>query len=421
MNLCFEPYSEDFARDPYRVYARLREQSPLYYHAGWDTWLLSRYEDVKTLVMDERLGRTMDHVMTPEEIRACREQREWDAAPNHSRYVKVSIIDSEGELHDRLRKAVFRLFTPVRTNELRGFIQGLIDRQIDALGPVEEFDFIEDLVAPVPGFVIGEMLGVPEQDRPQLRTWSENIVQFFEPERTAAHRQLAERATTEFAAYLESLTEERREQPGSDLLSEMIAWQDGGVRLNHDELLSTAMTILMAGHGSTIDAAGNGMLALLRHPEQMAALQADPGLIHTAVQETFRYDAPLPYFHRYALEDMEYRGRSFAKGAKFGFLYASANRDEACFAAPDTFDIRREPNRHLAFGGGVHHCLGSHLARLNMEIMFNTVLRRLPGLGPAVSPEELEWKSGIQSRGLVRLPVRVWQRLRTIPVTTGIQ
>ena len=199
----------------------------------------------------------------------------------------------------------------------------------------------------------------------------------------------------------------RREQPGDDLISEMIAWRDGADRLNQDELVSTAMTVLMAGHGSTIDALGNGMLALLRHPEQMAALRADPGLIHTAVQEMFRFDAPLPYFHRYALEDMEYRGRSFAKGAKFGFLYASANRDEACFAAPDVFDIRREPNRHLAFGGGAHHCLGSHLARLNMEIVFNTVLRRLPGLGLAGDAAELEWKPGIQSRGLVRLPVRV--------------
>ncbi len=405
MNLSFEPYSAAFARDPYRVYARLREASPLYYHAAWDTWLLSRYEDIKTLVMDARLGRTMDHVLTPEEVSAYRAKLAWDAAPNHSRYVKVSIIDSEGDLHDRLRKAVFRLFTPARTNDLRGFIQGVIDRQIDALASLEEFDFIEDLVAPVPGFVIGEMLGVPEQDRPQLRTWSENIVQFFEPERTAAHRQLAEQATLEFAAYLETLVEQRREQPGSDLLSEMLAWQDGGVRLTHDELLSTAMTVLMAGHGSTIDAAGNGMLALLQHPEQSAALQADPGLIRTAVQEMFRFEAPLPYFHRYALQDMTYGGHTFHKGAKFGFLYASGSRDGACFPAPDTFDIRRDPNRHLAFGGGVHHCLGNHLARLNMEIMFNTIARRLPGLRLAVAPDALEWKRGIQSRGLAKLPV----------------
>lgn len=405
MNLHFEPYSSEFARDPYPAYARMRRECPVYYHENWKTWLFSRYEDIKMLVMDERLGRTMDHVMSPGEVLADRASRDWDAAPNHSRYVKVSIIDSEGELHDRLRKAVFRMFTPARVNDLRGFIQGVIDRQIDALGPAGEFDFIEDLVAPAPGFVIGEMLGVPEPDRPRLRTWSEDIVQFFEPERTGAHRDLAERATTEFADYVAGLTAARREQPGDDLISEMILWRDGAGCLDHVELVSTAMTVLMAGHGSTIDALGNGMLALLRHPEQMAALQAETGLIHTAVQEMLRFDAPLPYFHRYALEDMEYRGRSFAKGAKFGFLYASANRDEASFPAPDVFDIRREPNRHLAFGGGAHHCLGSHLARLNMEIIFNTVLRRLPGLGLVVAEDELQWKPGIQSRGLVRLPV----------------
>ena len=403
----FEPYSTEFTQDPYSVYARMREDCPVWYHEDWKAWLFSRYDDIKTLVMDERLGRTMDHVMTPEEVAAYRERQNWEAAPVHSRYVKMSILDSEGELHSRLRKAVFRLFTPARVNQMRGFIQALINRQIDTIEAEKEFDFIEDLVAPVPGFVIGEMLGVPEPDRPRLRTWSEDIVQFFEPERTEAHRELAERATTEFANYMTEMAVMRRQQPGPDLISEMITWRDGADCLNHDELVSTAMTILMAGHGSTIDASGNGMLALFQHPEQMAALKEDPGLIHTAVQEIFRYEPPLPYFHRYALEDMEYRGYVFEKGAKLGFLYASANRDSTCFDEPDAFDIRRDPNRHLAFGGGVHHCLGSHLARLNMEIMFNTILRRLPGLKPAMGADELTWKTGILSRGLVTLPVKL--------------
>lgn len=403
----FEPYSAEFARDPYSIYARMRRECPVRYHEDWDTWLFASYEDVKALVMDDRLGRTMDHVLTPEEIAGYRTEQNRDAMPAHSRYVKISIIDSEGNQHSRLRKAVFRLFTPARVNQMRGFVQGVIDRQIDAVEAVKEFDFIEDLAAPVPGYVIGEMLGVPEPDRPQLRAWSEDIVQYFEPERTEAHRDLAERTTAEFAAYLTGLTAMRRQEPGPDLISEMITWRDGTDCLDQDELISTAMTILMAGHGSTIDAAGNGMLALLRHPEQMAALKAEPGLIHTAVQEMLRYEPPLPYFHRYALQDMEYKGYPFKKGAKLGFLYASANRDAACFAEPDSFDIRRDPNRHLAFGGGVHHCLGSHLARLNMEIMFNTVLRRLPGLRPATPVDQLEWRTGILTRGLVSLPVMI--------------
>ena len=402
----FEPYSAEFARDPYSVYTRMRRECPVRYHEDWNTWLFACYEDIQALVMDERLGRTMDHVLTPEEIAAYRAAQDWDAMPAHSRYVKTSILESEGELHSRLRKAVFRLFTPARVNRLRGFVQDVINRQIDGVESRQEFDFIEDLAAPIPGFVIGELLGVPERDRPRLRTWSEYIVQFFEPERTAAHRDLAERATEEFAAYLTELAALRRKQPGTDLVSEMIAWRDGTDRLNHDELISTAMLILMAGHGSTIDAAGNGMAALFRHPQQLAALKADPGLIHTAVQEMLRYEPPLPYFHRFALEDMEYRGYAFDKGTKLGFLYASASRDPACFAAPDAFDIRRDPNRHLAFGGGIHHCLGSHLARLNLEIMFNTILRRMPGLRPAAPAKRLVWRTGILTRGLVSLPVK---------------
>ena len=403
----FEPYSTGFTRDPYSVYMRMREECPVRYHEDWDTWLFSRYEDIKTLVMDERLGRTMDHVRLREEVAAYRKKKLWDAMPAHSRYVKSSIIDSEGELHGRLRKAVFRLFTPARVNQLRGSIQGLINRQIDTVKSEKEFDFIADLAAPVPGYVIGELLGIPEPDRPQLRTWSENIVQFFEPGGARMHSELAERATLEFAAYLTEIVAMRREQPAADLISEMILWRDGADALKPNELISTAMTILMAGHGSTIDASGNGMLALLRYPQQMAALKAEPRLIHTAVQEILRYEPPLPYFHRYALEDMEYKGYAFKKGTKLGFLYASANRDAACFDEPDSFDIRRDPNRHLAFGGGVHHCLGSHLARLNLELMFNSVLRRLPSLRLAIPAARLVWKPGILTRGLVSLPVMI--------------
>ncbi len=402
----FEPYTPEFARDPYKVYAQMRREHPIYYHEEWNTWIFSTYDDIKTLILDERLGRTMDHVMSAEEIADFRKKHNWNAAPNHSRYVKITILDSEAELHSRLRKAVFKVFTVVQINKLRNFVQDIVNHQIEFIKSKEEIDFIEDFVAPVPGSVIGKMLGVPVQDRPQLRTWSENIVQFFEPERTDAQRELAEVATTEFADYLTELTEIRRRNPQNDLLSEMMLWRDEHGVLSHDELISTAMTVLMAGHGSTIDVSGNGMLALLRHPEQMSELRANPSLIHTAVQEMFRYDPPLPYFHRYTLEDMEYKGHVFKKGTMLGFLYASANRDGTHFDEPDHFDIRRDPNRHLAFGGGVHHCLGNHLARMNMEIMFNTVLKHLPGLRLAIDEERLEYKIGCSSRGLVSLPVK---------------
>jgi len=401
----FAPYTPEFARDPYAVYARMRESRPIHYHPPWDTWVLFRYEDIKTLLTDARLGRVMDEVLTEDELAEYRRRLGWDEAPLHSRYVKISIIDSEGTLHERLRKAVFKVFTPRAVEQLQPYVQSLVDQQVGHVEAMGRFDFVEDFVAPIPGLVIGRMLGVPEADCPQLRRWSEDIVQFFEPERTAAHRELAEGATGEFVDYLDRLVAERRRRPGEDLLSAMLDWEDGGERLSHDELLSTAMTILMAGHGSTIDAAGNGMLALLRSPEQMAALREDPGLTGTAVQEMFRYEPPLPYFHRYVLEDLTYEGQSFEKGDTLGFCYASANRDSAQFAEPDRFDIRRSPNRHLAFGGGVHHCLGNHLARMNMSAMFTTLLRRLPRLRAAVPLEAVQYRLSFTSRGLEALPL----------------
>jgi len=403
----FAPYSEKFSKDPYTVYAKMRETCPVYYHETWDTWLLSRYQDIWSLLMDKRLGRTLDHVMQEEQIKAYRKQHRWDEAPNHSRYVRISILDSEGSLHERLRKAVFRMFTVTRVKQLRDYIQELVDSGITSIEQQREFDFIEDFVAPIPGAVIGKMLGVAEPYRPQLRVWSENIVQFFEPERTETHRQLAEQATVEFVEFLQELVAMRANKPEDDLISEMILWRDeNGKGLNQDELISTAMTILMAGHGSTIDASGNGMLALLRHHEQLTMLRDAPDLIDTAVQEMFRFEPPLPYFHRYTLEDVEFKGYSFKKGTKLGFLYASASRDEGHFEKADLFNIKRNPNRHLAFGGGAHHCLGNHLARQNMEIMFTTLLRRLPDLELAIEEEQLEHKPGIQSRGLTRLPLR---------------
>jgi cytochrome P450 len=403
----FEPYTQEFASDPYKVYARMREEYPVYYHEEWDTWIFSTYEDIKNLILDERLGRTMDHISSEAEITAYREKHDWAAAPMHSRYVKVTILDSEAELHNRLRKAVFKVFTVTRVNQLSEFVQALVKHQIDFIESKKEIDFIEDFVAPIPGAVIGKMLGVPAQDCSQLRIWSENIVQFFEPERTDAHRELAERATTEFVEYLTRLTEVRRKKPEDDLLSEMLAWRDENGGLAHEELISTAMIILMAGHGSTIDVSGNGMLALLRFPGQMAELKSDPSLMQTAVQEMFRYDPPLPYFHRYVLEDMEYKGKVFKKGTMLGFLYASANRDAQHFDEPDKLNIKRNPNRHLAFGGGVHHCLGNHLARLNMSIMFNQLLQRLPDIKLAVDVDKLQYRIGCSSRGLTSLPLEI--------------
>ena len=398
----FQPFTSEFSRDPYAVYSRMRDEHPIYYYKDWDAYLLSTYKDIATLVNDPRLVRTFDHVMTREEVKARREVENWQSTPNVSRYIRVSMLDGEGEMHDRLRKLVFRLFTPVRVHALRDFVQRQVNTQIDTIIDKGAMDFIEDFVAPIPGFIIGKLLGVPEDERAQLRLLSENIVQFFEPERSAAQIKLAEDTCTEFAEYLVKLAEKRRLKPEDDLISELITAKTDG-KLSEDEFISTCMLILMAGHGSTIDVSGNGMLALLTHPEQKHKLSTEPVLIQTAVQEMFRYDPPLPYFHRFVLEDMEYKGNLYTKGTKIGVLYASANRDPDQFPNPDVFDVIRKPNRHLAFGIGAHFCLGNHLARLNMDIMFTSILKRIPGI--RLATEKPEFRIGITSRGLKALPV----------------
>lgn len=398
----FKPYSEDFARDPYRVYRYLRENAPVYYFEDWDTYLLSTYEDISTLVNDTRFVRTLDHVLPADEVARQRKRANWDATPNLSRYVRINILDSEGEYHDRLRKLVFRIFTPLRVARLRDFVQTHVDRCLDEVIGQGGMDFIEDFAARIPGYVIGALLGVPAADRSRLRPWTENIVQFFEPERSPEQVQLAEESTTELVDYLESLLALRRVKPATDLLSALLAAEGEG-KLNREELLSICIILLAGGHGSTIDVAGTGMYALLQHPAELRKLRQEPALMSTAIQEMFRYDSPLPYFHRYLLEDMVYRGVKYRKGTKFGVLYGSANRDPLQFPDADRFDVTREPNRHLAFGIGAHFCLGNHLARLNMDVMFNTVLRRIPRL--QLAAEEVEYRSGITSRGLKSLPV----------------
>jgi cytochrome P450 len=316
--------------------------------------------------------------------------------------VQVNLLESDGDDHFRLRKVVITMFTGRYVERHRGMIQKYVDRLLEELLEKRDIDFIADLACHVPGHIIGNVLGVPDEDCPQLRVWSENVVRFFDVGRNDDDKALAERSTTEFYEYLRELIAERRKQPRDDLVSTLIAAQDAG-QIDETELIATCMLILMAGHGSTIDVMGSGMHALLRNPEEMQRLRENPGLINTAVQEMFRYESPLPFFHRYAAEGCEVMGQAFPKGTKFGLLYASANRDPERFENADRFDIARSPNRHIAFGRGAHLCLGNHLSRLDMEIMFLTLLRRTRSI--ELCSDTVEFKRGLSVRGPVALPL----------------
>lgn len=395
-DLSFEPLSDAFAQDPYSTYEALRESDGLTYYEEFDVWLAARFDDVMEIVMHEDMVRSMEHVASPEEISAQKQAGNWHDMPHHSRFVQFSLLDSDGDIHDRLRKQVFKLFTPVMVGKLRDEIQAYVDSLFDGLQDQSEIDFVADLAAHVPGHVIGRIIGVPDEDCPQLRIWSENIVQFFDVDRSDERKELAERNTTEFYEYLLKLKAEREAVPRDDLLSVMIQAERQG-HMNHDEFFSTAMLILMAGHGSTIDVLGSGLHALLKFPAEMQRLRDEPGVMKTAVQEMFRYESPLPFFHRYSTKDMDVCGSMFPRATKFGVLYGAANRDPRQFPNADTFDVGRTPNWHTAFGRGAHFCLGNHLARLDMDIIFSTLLRRFRSV--ELAEEAPKYKRGLSVRG----------------------
>ena len=397
----FDPGSASFAENPYDVYARLRDLDEPFYYRDMNAYLLSRYQDVEGVARNSNMVRSLQAFMPAEYVAEQQRLAQFHDMPNHERFVQFSMLERDGELHRRLRMIVLGKFTRSWVARHQAMIEQAVDRLLDTVLAKVDVDFVGDFAAHIPGHVIGNVLGVPDVDCPQLRAWSENIVQYFDADRSEAGKRLAEQATSEFALYLRKLIAERRRKPGSDLLTHLIEASDAG-ELNENELISTSLLILAGGHGSTIDVLGNGMIALLKHPDQLTLLRSRPEYIPAAVQEMIRYDAPLPFFHRYASVDCEVMGISFPKGTKFGLLYGSANRDPQQFAAAHCFDITRSPNRHVAFGRGAHLCLGNNLARLNMETVFSRLLARTKTIELRESPR---FRPGLASRGVSALAV----------------
>jgi cytochrome P450 len=400
----FRPYDASFAADPYPVYAEMRDHRPILHSAEMGMTLFSRYGDIRSLLFDGRLGRTMDHLASREEIARRRQAEHWDRLPTYSRYVRVNLLEKEGTDHARLRRLVAAALSPRLIAKLRERIQAVVDGLIAAIAPAGRMEFLEQLAVPLPVHVISELLGWPGDERHRLRPWSAGIVRLYEKDHTADDEARAESATSEFAAALNELAEARRADPRDDLISAMVSISDAGDRITRDELISTCMLLLNAGHEATVNAAGNGLLALLRHPGQLARLQEDPTLLPTAIDEMLRFDSPLQLFHRYVLEDLEFSRVQFRKGDTVGLLYGSGNRDPRAFERADEFDVGRQLNRHLAFGAGTHFCLGAPLARLELEILFGTLLRRLPRI--ALEGDQPQYRTGLVFRGLKELRVR---------------
>ncbi len=396
----FDPLSREFQRDPYPFYDVLRAETPILYWKDWNIWFLTSYDDVYTLLRDRRLGRTMDHVL-PRESRSVKSFPDWEA-PSH-KLSDHSMFDKEPPEHTRLRSLVHKVFTPRRVESLRERIQHITNELLDGVQARGEMDILEDFAVPLPVTVIAELLGVPEADRHRLRPWSHDIVAMYELNHTEEQGRRAVQAAIEFSDYLRELAARRRREPQDDLITALALVEEAGDQLSEDELISTCVLLLNAGHEATVNVIGNGMWALLQRPEQMRLLMENPGLVKTAVEEMMRFDTPLQLFRRWVLEDMEYKGYTFKQGTEFGLMFGAANRDASRFPNPHDMDITRQDNPHISFGGGVHFCLGAPLARLELQIAVETLIRRMPNLRLVDDPPE--YRDTYVIRGLKTLRV----------------
>jgi cytochrome P450 len=385
----------DVVADPYPAFARARAVAPVQWHPGLGIWLAFTHAEANAVLRDRRLGRIWSDKAPAERFQSF------------NLIHRNAILEMEPPDHTRLRRLISSAFARGHVERLRPWVQdlagSLVEAMVERSAGHQPVDVLTGMAEELPVAVIAELLGVPEVDRPLLRPWSNAIVKMYEYGRTTEIEAAAEQAAAEFVHYLRSLAADRRRSPGDDLLSHLVQVRDTeGDRLTEDELVTTCILLLNAGHEATVNVSGNGLLALLENPEQLQRLRDDPGLLPTAIEELMRFDSPLQLFERTATEDVELGGITVEKGQKVAALLGSANRDPALFADADTLDVGRTDNPHISFGAGVHFCIGAPLARVEVQASFGALLtgtsRLELGAAPVRRPEFV-------IRGLRELPV----------------
>jgi len=390
----FNPMDPEFVADPYPMYHRLRTDDPVH-HSALGFWVLTRYDDVVAALRDPRLAK--------EAIASFVAARFGAPVPA----MGLSMLDRDPPDHTRLRGLVSKAFTPRVVEGLRPRIQQIVDGLLDGVTARGSMDLIEEFAYPIPVIVICEMLGVPVEDHERFKGWSLDIARGLDliwlgPESEVGRRSVAARQS--LAEYFRGLIAQRRAAPRGDLLSGLIAAEEAGDKLNEVELLATCILLLIAGHETTVNLIGNGTLALLRHRDQLQRLQHDPGLTASAIEELLRFDGPVQRTARIPSEDIVIGGRTIAKGEMVMPFIGAADRDPVQFPDPDRLDIGRADNRHIAFGWGIHFCLGAPLARIEGQIAISTLVRRMPKLELATA--QPEYRQSLTLRGLKALPVR---------------
>ena len=377
--------SEEVKTDPYPTYRTMRTPDPVHRMRTIDAWALTRYRDVEAMLRDHTRFANADRVLV--------------------QTISMSLLELDPPAHTRLRLLVSKAFTPRAVARLQGRIQQITDELLDAASGMERFDLVEALAYPLPVTVIAEMLGVRPRDLDLFKRWSNTLALTVNAILTPDEIRAIMQAADEAHAYFETIIEDRRRQPRDDLVSALLAAEEEGDRLTHDEMLAVLLLLLVAGNDTTRNLIGNGMLALLRNPGELRRLREDPGLIVSAVDELLRYDSPIQLDDRTAREDVEIGGKSIRAGKRVVAILGAANRDPEVFDDPDTVDIGRDvKSHHLAFGRGIHYCLGASLAVLEARIAFASLLERFPSIRLAAAPC---YRDSAALRGLDHLWIEV--------------
>ena len=388
--------------DPFPLYARLRAEDPIHWSAAMKSWVITRYSDVQSLLVGDALS--VNRLVS---FYQGLPGQQAETLSEIVHYLNRWVAFRDPPEHTRMRRVMRHAFTTPAVEAMRPGIEEIVDHLIGRLqerapGPV---DLIRDFALLVPAFVIMDMLGVPREKLDEVKGWSDDMATFISGSRNVPDKyERAARGCQAMAAYFKDLIEERAANPRPGFLTDLIEARDEGDKLSDDELIATCILVLFAGHETTTNLIGDAMLALMAHPDQMARLRDDPGLIDGAIEEVMRWDGPTNGLVRVAARDIEIAGKTIREGQRVFLMINAANRDAAVFDDPDRFDIGRVPNRHMTFGQGIHLCIGARLAREEGRIAVAALVRAFPGIA-LVPDARIEWIDAMVPRGPKAVPV----------------
>jgi cytochrome P450 len=389
-----------YLTDPYSFYSELRSKAPVYFSERLNGWIVTRYADVTSGLLDKRLisGRRV------ESFSSHFDRADQDRMAALRRHLEKWIGNMDPPDHTRLRALVNKAFTPRMVQELQGSIESIAKRLLDVAQARGEMEFVREFAYPLPATVIATMLGIPPKDQERFIVWADHVTAYTGSGTAAPDLGLAaQQSVHELTMYFRGIAEEKRARSGNDLISSLVSLEEEGDRISEQELISMCTFLLVAGHETTMALLSNGLHALLQNPQQKQALRNDSGLMKGAVEEFLRFDSPIQHQTRVAAETLTISGTRIDKGQRVLLMLGAANRDPAQFVEPDSLDISRDPNRHVAFGLGIHYCIGAPLARLEAQIAFGEILRRFPQI--RLQEQSVRWRVHTSNRNPVSMRV----------------